>query len=139
MPTGSCGLGLSAVSSRFASLFMKRFEEYFSDKAIIERLCRIRLKQAFRRHDRLFYRQFSSEVPMIEIDKCEAFKNVERWSLRLGKTGAKPFSRSTFLSDIAKASESFQPCNKFRVLPPAGGPAFGRQWLGLFQGFAFSV
>jgi hypothetical protein len=36
------------------------------------------------------------------MDKCEAFKNVERSAIRPGKTGVCCYSRSTFLSGYIK-------------------------------------
>ena len=49
---------------------MADFAEYFSDEAIIDRLCKLRLKQAASRHKRLFHRQLVSTVELPEIPEA---------------------------------------------------------------------
>lgn len=49
-----------------ATLFMPKFEDYFSDFAIIKRLCIARIKHADTRHKQLFYRQISADFRISE-------------------------------------------------------------------------
>jgi hypothetical protein len=42
---------------------MKPFADYFSDEAITDELCKFRVRLADARHQRLFYRQISSDAP----------------------------------------------------------------------------
>lgn len=60
---------------------MLRFDELFSDEAIIRRLCKVRLKDAAARHQRLFHRQISADVPMPEASELAGiFPPRRQWN-----------------------------------------------------------
>src|SRR5437773_1436955 len=45
---------------------LKRFDQYFTDDAIIRELCRMRAQKAKERHEGLFFRRMSTDAPAPE-------------------------------------------------------------------------
>ena len=72
---------------------MVPFADYFTDEAIIDELCKIRVRSADVRHKRLFFRQISSDVrepsPDIELDMFPPRRQWNRYrnNHRHGQSG----------------------------------------------------